>query len=393
MKPLHSVWLLFALCGAVSVRAADKFVVTVANDFPDARPAEVIVIPFSEVTARIPDALCDHIAVRDAAGKIVPSQVTNFHPDARPAKYDELIFQHDFKAGEKTAKFSIERTDQPVPPFATKTFARYVPERLDDFAWENDRLAHRIYGPGLDTPEAGKSRMISSGIDVWCKRVRYPIVDRWYLKGHDAYHVDTGEGLDMYEVGTARGCGGLGVWDGGKLYPSHNYSSWKVLANGPIRSVFELTYEAWNANGVKVREVKRFTVDAGHNLDRIESTFTFEGAPQLQIAIGISKHKTNGDVTKDEKAGFLSYWEQYPKDGRLGTAVVLASGGSAGYAADEANNFILVNVVTGKPLVYYAGAGWDRSGDFSSKDDWLKYLAAWAARLQSPVRLSYPDKP
>ena len=49
--------------------------------------------------------------------------------------------------------------------------SRFVPEQLDDFAWENDRVAFRMYG--------SKMWMISkkrcgSGIDVWGKMVRYP---------------------------------------------------------------------------------------------------------------------------------------------------------------------------------------------------------------------------
>ena len=35
---------------------------------------------------------------------------------------------------------------EPQKPVA-KTFARYVPERIDDFAWENDKTALRAYGP------------------------------------------------------------------------------------------------------------------------------------------------------------------------------------------------------------------------------------------------------
>ena len=31
----------------------------------------------------------------------------------------------------------------------TLAFGRFVPERLDDYAWENDRIAFRIYGPAL----------------------------------------------------------------------------------------------------------------------------------------------------------------------------------------------------------------------------------------------------
>jgi hypothetical protein len=35
-----------------------------------------------------------------------------------------------------------------------------------------------------------------------------------------------------------------------------------------------------------VSEVKRFTVDAGRNLDEMESTFTFTGVPELTVASG-----------------------------------------------------------------------------------------------------------
>jgi hypothetical protein len=181
--------LLAAGVAALAHSASAQFEVTVSHTLEVARPAEVVVIPFSEVRSRLPGALMERVVVRRAdTGEVIPSQVTNFNPDDRRALYDDLVFQHDFAAGEREARFIVELAAGPVPPFATKTFARHVPERLDDFAWENDRLAHRIYGPGLDTPAAGRSRMISSGIDVWTKRVRYPIVDRWYLKGHDAYH-------------------------------------------------------------------------------------------------------------------------------------------------------------------------------------------------------------
>ena len=54
-----------------------------------------------------------------------------------------------------------------------KTFARYVPERFDDFAWESDRIAHRIYGQALIKAEG----TISSGADVWIEKNCGLIVD------------------------------------------------------------------------------------------------------------------------------------------------------------------------------------------------------------------------
>lgn len=34
-----------------------------------------------------------------------------------------------------------------------------------------------------------------------------------------------------------------GVWDGKQLYVGSNFRSWKILANGPVRTVFELSYD------------------------------------------------------------------------------------------------------------------------------------------------------
>jgi pectinesterase len=45
--------------------------------------------------------------------------------------------------------FTVEKIDIVAPVFPTKTFARYVPERLDDFGRENDKIGHRTYGARL----------------------------------------------------------------------------------------------------------------------------------------------------------------------------------------------------------------------------------------------------
>jgi len=380
-----------ALLLPLSLSAASGLKVTVTHALDIARPGEVITVPVAEVRKQIPGLLFEHIAVRDeATGKLIPAQITNFRPEQRPCAYDDVVFQHDFQAGEKTASFIIEQLPDPVPPFPNRVFARYVPERLDDFAFENDRIAHRMYGQALASPEAGKSLLISSGIDVWAKRVPYLVVDRWYLKGHDAYHTDSGEGLDLYNMGNARGCGGLGVWDGSKLHLSHNWKTARVIANGPIRAVFELSYDAWDANGVYVSEVKRFTVDAGRNLHRVESSFRFNGKKPITIGLGISKHpEAPATLSSPEDKTWLSQWESFPKDGALGVAVMLAPGTvSKGFAEDARNHLLLTEVKGGDTLAYYVGAGWDRSGQFADKAAWDKYLKEFASRLSDPVRVT-----
>lgn len=391
------------LAGVAS--SAERASITVTNPLAEARPSETIVVPFAEVRRVLGDDVPMHnVRVRLAAsGAEVPSQVTNFRPNLRPAVYDELVFQHDFAAGEGSVKFIIERTADPIPPYAAKTFARHVPERHDDFAWENDRIGHRIYGPELDSPVAGKSRLKTSGIDVWAKRVRYPIVDRWYSKGHDAYHVDTGEGVDTYTVRSGRGAGGTGVWDGQQLWVSGNWASWKVLANGPIRTVFEISYAPWEAgSGLKVSEVKRFTVDAGWNLDRVESRFSIEGGNgEAMIAVGLQNPpdaKVTAEFT-DAKLALSGHWQEYAKHGGLGVGAIIVDPARVvgfGIGACEAdtkdkdkltNRLILTRVKHGDTLAYLVGAGWSRSGDFADSGAWKAYLEAVARRLAAPVTI------
>ena len=391
-----------ALASAGIVNAAERLTVTVTHTLDQARPSETITIPWTEVNRALPGALLQKIAVKDAAGKVLPYQVTNVAPQAKDPKnegiaYGELIFQHDFAPGEKKATFTVEKIDAVAPVFPSKVSARYIQERLDDFAWENDKVAHRTYGPALAAPAAegsGKEVLVTSGMDIWFKRVPYPIVDRWYNKGHDHYHHDEGEGIDMYNVGGSRGNGGTGVWDGKQLYIGANYSAWKVIANGPLRAIFELTYDAWIAAGVKVSEVKRFTVDAGHYFDQVDSTFTFAGPQQLDVAVGINK--TPADKGQEAKVGFtqvaadgaLIQWVEQRSNGAFGAAIILPSASKDGFAEDKRNALILAPVVAGKPLRYYVGAAWTRSGDFKSEQDWQRYVAAEAARSRSPVTVS-----
>jgi hypothetical protein len=181
---------------------------------------------------------------------------------------------------------------------------------------------------------------------------------------------------------------------------SQDYRTWKVLANGPIRAVFELTYAPWEANGVKVSEVKRFTMDAGHNLDEMESTFTVKGdAQDLTVAIGINKNsadkgeKVKAEQTKNRESGWLTQWETEKTHGEIGEAVIVDPAALSGFAGDKYNHLVLVKVTSGVPLHYYIGAGWTKSGDFSSQEDWNNYVAACAARAKSPVRVSCSATP
>jgi len=407
MKILRCLFLGW-FASALSAFASEKVTVTVTHELVSARPAETITVPWADLAKALPGALLQHLSVKDSAGHSLPYQVTNIAPQAKDPKgvgiaYGELIFQYDFAAGEKSAVFTVEKTEEVAPIFPVKAYARYIPERLDDFAWENDKIGHRTYGPALAAPAepgSGKEVLVTSGLDVWCKRVSYSIVDRWYNKGHDHYHKDEGEGMDMYGVGSSCGCGGTGIWDGTRLYAGRNYKTWKILANGPIRAIFELTYETWSANGVIVSEVKRFTVDAGHNLDQIESTFTVVGnGKEVVVALGLNKDPADKGqaaqitVTPNQADASLTQWVVQKTNGALGTAIIAPAAAFVGFAEDERNQIVLTKVTSGQPIRYYVGAGWSKAGEFTTQQQWNDYVASCAARIRAPLKVTLVAAP
>jgi pectinesterase len=375
--------------------------ITVDNDLTVPRPRSTIAVPFAEISKFDPSLRMFHLVVKDPKGRVLPSQVTNYQHDHRGAQYDDLVFAYDFGAKESRAVFTVEPVEKATPPEPACAYARLVPERLDDVAWENDRIAHRMYGAALNSPAAGMERLRGSGIDVWGKRVTYPIIDRWYAKGHDQFHKDgEGEGLDLYSIGGSRGAGGTGIWDGSRLWTSDNFASGEILSNGPRRIAFRLQYAPWDAGAAgAVSETKQITGDCGRNFDTIESTFDL-GVSEATVGIGITEHPQaegfpKGVLTRDTDGRWMSWWEDN-KDGGLGIAVILAASETpAGFAYEppakapgNGNHLLLVKARDGVPVRYYAGAGWTGSGQFADRAAWEKHVMAHAERALKPLRIS-----
>ena len=289
---------------------------------------------------------------------------------------NELLFQADFAPGEQRDFWIMDLPREYKPPTGdTTTFARFVPERMDDFAWENDKVAFRMYGKALEV------ETVSSGIDVWSKCVPTPVVNKWYKNGD--YHKDHGEGADFYKVGPTLGCGGIGIYRDGTMYMSRNFSSSRVLAEGPIRTVFELTFDAWDAGGSKVSEVKRISLDLGSHLNRVESRYT-ASVDSLDVVMGIVTRK-GGQVAYDLGGHWLGYWEPtHPKNGTTGCGIVCPAGKGQVLVTDK-HLFLTGKARPGMPFVYYTGACWDKSKDHTTSGQWSDYLALAAERLAKPI--------
>jgi hypothetical protein len=368
--------LLLPVIFAAACQAEQSLKVTVTNPLQILRDRETVTLDWSGVLKAIPDAKPEEVAVVDVATR--QPVVTQFIECENGAA---LLFQTDLRPGQKK-EFTIGKRPQDfamsIP--AITTYCRFIPERKDDFGWENDKVAFRMYGPALEY------ETITSGIDAWGKSVSYPIIDKFikdYVEKKIPYHYDHGEGGDFYKVGNTLGCGGMAPLVDGKVCLPRNFIRWKILANGPIRSVFELTYAPWEAGTLTVGETKRISLDLGSNLSRIECTYN-STADIIPLAAGIILRETSDQTWVGAQT--IAYW--LPTDfieGNMGCGVVFGPETKTVTAKADGHLLLTLSVKPQTPVVYYAGSCWDKNKEFDTFTEWQQYLIEFKQRLDSPV--------
>lgn len=260
-----------------------------------------------------------------------------------------------------------------------KVMARYVPERADDFVFENNLVAGRFYGEALE------GNPTSPGIDIWVKLPGKLVADQWYkgaMEDPDYYHHDHG-GKDCYKVSVSLGGGASAPLVDGKLcYPATNYRSFDMLEESPEKVVFVLHYPAWEASEtVSVSLDKKVTVTADSYFCNVEDTYTFTGTETLTIAAGVNRHPAQETLVEERLgSGYYALWEHAsdqsiePEDGMLGVAVVVPDAGESFVTEDGIHGICTREIRSGEAFRYSFGSCWSK-GEIKDADAWFNIVS------------------
>jgi len=375
-KLLYLLALALLLPAFVSVPASAqvrKIDISVSNPSDLERKDVVLAVDWQAIVSKFPAIAPKGFKVLDEQQREIPFQL-EYKGHQQP---QHLLIQASI-AAQGTQRYTLV----PGKPaaFVMKTFGRYVPERKDDFAWENDRIAFRMYGKALEGTNEN-----AFGIDVWTKRTERMVINNWYKTGD--YHADHGEGLDYYSVGYTLGAGDIAPLNGDTVVYPKNYRDWKILDQGPLRFTFQLSYESWVVGGRPVTVSKVISLDAGAQLNRVEASYTFAGS-ELPVAIGMVRRADPGVFRIDEQQGLMAYWEpEHGKDGIVGTGVVMAE--------PPLNVKVTATQLLGSlkteskvPVVYYTGAAWNKAGLIKDAEQWFNYLNRFQQGLAHPLKVT-----
>ena len=360
------IGLMLSSCGLLG----DGLYLEVSNQLDFKREGEVVEMEWKRIGRALISP--EKVVVLDTNGQQVPSQVL-FDDDGDPVK---LLFTANIEA-DSSAIYNIRRGEREAYP--TQAFGRYMPERLDDYAWENNLSAYRIYGPRLESPQ-------TQGVDVWVKSTPKMIINEWFARND--YHHNYGEGMDCYKVANTLGGGALAIINGDKLALAGNYTKQRCTSNGPIRTSAEFEYAPINIGNRMVTMRRKISLDANSRFTYQEYTFEgFEG--KLEIAAGIILHDVKARSFGSEYVAITepaSDSKEPDTDGDISLAVIL----QGAISTTEIDGHIVAtrHVQAGETIRMWNGSAWSNA-DMLCHDRWLSEVERMKQRIESPLHAQY----
>lgn len=300
--------LTFVFLLATLMSAADQVTITVSNPISSAR-MEMVEVDVAVLQKKLQTG--KDFVVTDADGKEIPSQMTHDQ---------KLIFQVGVAGKGKSLYYVQKGTPQ---KYEVKAKGRLFTERQDEFGWENDCVAYRVYGHGgavgydffnKSTPELMLDYWYASEQNQEMRSVSQQLRERGYADLADqvynafCYHIDHGKGMDCYTVGPTLGGGANALLkEDGSLFMPQCYKTFEILDQGPLRFTVRFTYPEQEFNGEKMTETRTISLDAGSQFNRV--TIAYQGLSKpVKMAAGTVIHQSNPSAyVLSQENGYMGY--------------------------------------------------------------------------------------
>lgn len=360
--------------------------------------------------------------VLNTNGDTIPSELVDMDGDSI---WDELFFVTDLQAdGTDTLSLKwvekqptyIARTnarfgkrpaaDIPVKAATSETLlANELPKSIgfqryqtDGPSWENDKIGFRHYLDGRNAKDLfGKTASYLSPENVGIN-----------AKGEveDNYHVLANWGRDILAVGNSLGLGGYALMAGDSLMRlgvtvndsinNVDQTTFRILDKGPIKSVLNYQFENWHP-GTRSYQVNETTA-IWPGMYAYKNTVQFSGLQSDEtLVVGLVNINNQNPLEEipvnDQWMVLLTHdMQTYERQWWLGLAIIVPRDLYEGYTeapkvGQLTNTFLAkLKVENGKPVTYYAAAGWELSDErFRDPAYFRSYIVNLVQQLSAKV--------
>lgn len=258
---------------------------------------------------------------------------------------------------------------------------RQYPERLDDIAFENDRIGFRLYGPALQ--RKGEKGF---GHDVWVKRTTDLVLEELYSNDPRlSFHLDYGRALDCYGVGPTLGCGTPCLIRDGRIVYPWCYETYKILDKGPLRFTVQVNFPSVDG----IIEHRILSLDKGSNF--CETTVWYDGISKpVDIAAGLAIRPSDPTTVVMGKE-YIHYADPTVDPERHNFQIysaLLFPDTKVAIRQQESHALgILMNYHSGQRFHYFFGAAWSEF-DVRSQEEWQLRIEGFMQAKRNPLKIS-----
>jgi hypothetical protein len=245
-------------------------------------------------------------------------------------------------------------------------------------AWENDKVAFRMY---FDP---------RNGFDIFGKTTREMILDQVGISGN--YHELQDWGMDILKVNNSLGAGALALQWQDSLYrlAETDEAGFKIITEGPVRSIFELNYKNWKIKDTSLDLSQKIIIEAGKYY--YSSEITADNLPEnAGLVTGIVNiySDTVYEEAVEEMKIMATHAPQAFNGELLGMAVManqshiksVQKTAEKGPGITQTYTMIFNN--NSQPVEFHFFAGWELSDpEFTNKDNFMKKVEDAAKQLQ-----------
>jgi hypothetical protein len=383
----------------------------------------------NEVVVLTRDQVADKVGIREgflpifrSDGQTLPSQVDDMNRDG---EWDEVAVLLNFKAGETKQVILEMIPGDNYPSFEKRTNLRLgihqedgTYKEVDDYtaipytepfkiiaqgesvSWENDKIAFRVYFDCRNVK------------DLFGKLKPEMIIDKIHTPEIKDYHSLNDWGMDVLHCGNSLGSGGLALLKNDSLYRlgSTDVYEYHKVAEGPVRSVFDLVYKGWHVDGDVLEATERISIYPGKYW--FQSDVTVSGAPEgSQVVTGIVTSLLKREPFKFVADSFVcigTHDVQSLNNDELGMAVLVPESEAGKIGRSTNINFFNLgyktviqkgfsNIISetyyigqkftnGQPVRHYFSAVWGLEKDqWKTEEGFREYLTEEARKLSSEI--------
>ena len=290
------------------------------------------------------DLATSYFTLKDSKGTLIPIQFDDMDGDG---VWDEVAFECDFEASE-VLDLELSATDKlPEFPKNTNVYLGYSPERNNEFtsvaanSRPSDHVAlstpylYQYEGPAWESELVGFRTYFDSrnGKDIFGKAKPQLCVEQIGLG--ENYHEMQDWGMDVLKVGSSLGAGALAMFREDSIYRlgDTETADFRIITEGPVRSVLELTYGGWNVGGATYTVTETISIWAGKR--SYESRVRLGGREGNEILVtGIVdlKKAAKGELKSGGIQIMYTYGDQSENHDNLGMGLLVAEAGFAGFS-------------------------------------------------------------